>query len=366
MATEKLKIAQVIGNAAIGGVSSCVFNYYKYIDKSKVTFDFYTYGECAFDDKIRAVCPDARIFYIPNVIRFYKAIPALTARFKAEKYDIVHSHMTTLSAFVLKAAKNANVPVRICHSHSAANKYADHKLVKDVLKNFAPKYATHFFACGEDAAKYLFGKRYGESYILKNAIELERFSYRSERDAAKAELGLCGKVIGFIGRFAYQKNLFFLIDAFSLAAKADDNLTLALLGSGDDEKKLKAYVKEKDLCDKVKFFAPTANTELFYAAFDAFALPSRYEGLPVVAIEAQAAGVPCVFSDRITKECSYTSNNLFLPLETSVWANAFKNISAVESKKSDTINSLINAGYDIRVEAKKLTDYYIKIGDKSL
>lgn len=366
MTSEKLKIAQVIGNAAIGGVSSCVFNYYKYIDKSKVTFDFYTYGECAFDDKIRAVCPDARIFYIPNVIRFYKAIPALTAHFKAEKYDIVHSHMTTLSTFVLKAAKNANVPIRICHSHSAANKYVDHKVVKDVLKKFAPKYATHFFACGEDAAKYLFGKRYGESYILKNAIELERFSNISERDATRAALGLSGKVIGFIGRFAYQKNLFFLIDAFSLAAKNDDNLTLVLVGSGDDEKKLKDYVKEKGVREKVKFFAPTATPELFYAAFDVFALPSRYEGLPVVAIEAQAAGVFCIFSNRITPECSFNSNNLFLPLDTLAWANAFKNISAGESKKIDATDELIRAGYDIRVEAKKLTDYYLKIGDKSL
>ena len=219
MTDGKLKIAQVVGNAALGGVSYCVFNYYKHIDRSRVVLDFYTYGESPFDEKIRALDPDARIFTVPSLVRFYKSVPVLTRFFREQNYDAVHSHMTTLSAFVLHAAKKAGVPVRICHSHSAANRYADHKFVKDVLKRFAAKDATHLMACGGDAAKYLFGKDWRKAFIMKNAVELDAFSDVPEKSEAKAALGLSGTVLGFMGRVAYQKNLYFLLDAYSRAAK---------------------------------------------------------------------------------------------------------------------------------------------------
>lgn len=359
MTDGKMKIAQVVGNAALGGVSSCVFNYYKHIDKSKIVFDFYTYGESAFDEKIRALDPSARIFYIPSLIRFYKSVPALTKLFRGQGYDAVHSHMTTLSAFVLAAAKRAGIPVRICHSHSAANRYADHKFVKDVLKHFAAKNATHLMACGTDAAQYLFGKRWRSAKIMKNAVELERFSSLPPKTEAKSALGLSGKVIGFMGRFVYQKNLFFLLNAFSIAAQRDTSITLALTGAGEDGEKLAAQIRKMGLERRVRLFPPTNKPELFYAALDAFCLPSRYEGLPVVAIEAQAAGVPCLFSDLITKECSFLSQNCFLPLNEEKWAQAMQQISSEGVKAVDILRG---EGYDICTAAQQLADYYLAIG----
>lgn len=353
---DKLKIAQVVGNAALGGVSSCVFNYYKYIDKSKITFDFFTYGESAFDERIRAIDPDSRIFYIPGLIRFYKSVPALTKLFKAEGYDAVHSHMTTLSAFVLSAAKRAGVPVRICHSHSAANRYADHAFVKSVLKKFADRNATHRMACGVDAAKYLFGNRWRQAEILKNAIELNSFSQIPPKSEAKAALNLSGKVLGFMGRFAYQKNLYFLIDAFSVAAKRDSELTLILVGDGEERQKLIDYTKKKGV-PRVRFFEATKTPALFYAAMDAFCLPSRYEGLPVVAIEAQAAGVPCLFSELITRECSM-GNNVFLPLKEDAWAAAMQKIPVNSAKGVDILRA---EGYDIHTASERLAEYYFSI-----
>lgn len=354
MTDGKLKIAQVVGNAALGGVSSCVFNYYKHIDRSRVVFDFYTYGESPFDEKIRALDPDARIFTVPSLTRFYKSVPALTRFFREQNYDAVHSHMTTLSAFVLHAAKKAGVPVRICHSHSAANRYADHKFVKDVLKRFAAKDATHLMACGGDAAKYLFGKDWRKAFIMKNAVELDAFSDVPEKSEAKAALGLSGTVLGFMGRFAYQKNLYFLLDAFSLAAKEDPSLTLVLVGDGDERENLVRYAEEK--CGgRVRFFPPTKTPALFYAAMDAFLLPSRYEGLPVVAIEAQAAGVPCLFSDLITRECSFAPQNAFLPLSTKKWAEAMQKIPDKCVKEVDILRA---EGYDIRTAAERLAQTY--------
>ena len=354
---RKIKIAQVIGNASLGGVASCVFNYYKYVDKDKVFFDFFTYGKSGFDEKIREICPDARIFYIPSLIKFYKSVPALTKIFKAEKYDIVHSHMTTLSYFVLKAAKKAKIPVRICHSHSAANKYADHKLIKDILKRFAPIHATHYMACGNAAAEYLFGKKSKDCYIMKNAIEPERFS-ATDSQKAKNQLGLSGNVAGFIGRFVYQKNLFFLLDAFALSIKDNKDLTLALVGDGEQKQKLINYANKMGISSRVKFFEPTKQPELFYSAFDCFLLPSKYEGLPVVAIEAQAMGTPCIFSNLITKECSFLPENKFLPLDCEKWASEISKISA---KSGNFVDFLQKCGYDIRIEAQKLVEYYQKI-----
>ena len=367
MTDGKVKIAQVVGNAALGGVSTCVFNYFKYIDRSKVQFDFYVYAESGFDEKIRAIDPTARIFYIPSLIRFHKAVPAMIKLFRQNGYDAVHSHMTTLSAFVLYAAKRAKVPVRICHAHSVAAPDVDHKFVKKILRPFAVRYATHYMACGTDAAKYMYKKHWQDAVILKNAIELERFANVPERETAKEALGLEGKVFGFLGRFVYQKNLFFLIDSFALAAtlasKFGRNYTLLLIGDGEDKTRLEEYIREFSCADRIRILPPTDKPEMYYAALDAFCLPSRYEGLPVVAIEAQAAGVPCLFSEFVTKECSLLPENEFLTLRDGFWVEAMQKKF---EKSPNTVDILRAAGYDICEEAARLAAYYLAVcGEKS-
>lgn len=221
MHSEKIKVLQIIGDAHLGGVVACLLNYYRHIDTSKFSFDFVTYGPSPFDETVRQICPEAKIFYIaPFHKNPIKGMVQLAKICKSDRYDIAHSHLTTLSAFALASAAIARIPVRICHSHSIFDRRSDHYIIKSILRPFASVFATHLMACSRHAAENLFRKNAGKAFILMNAIEIDRFSSSEEEyKLARQKLALHGKIVIFVGRFVYQKNLPFLIKAFATARK---------------------------------------------------------------------------------------------------------------------------------------------------
>lgn len=347
----RIPAAQIIGNSALGGVAACILNYYSHMDREAFRFDFFTYGPSPFDEKLRAIDPDARIFTIPALDReFYRAVPALKKLLAEGGYPIVHSHMTTLSAFALHAAKGAGAPVRICHAHSTFDRQSDHWIIKSMLRPFAAKDATHLMACGQAAAENLFRARAKEAYILPNAIDLQHFSPDA---GSKSELGLSGRVLLFVGRFANQKNLFFLLEAFA-KARQRENLTLLLVGGGPQEEELKRCAARLCPTGAVRF-VPPCDPAPYYAAADVFCLPSLYEGFPVVGVEAQAAGLPCLFSDKVTREADLCGGNAFLPLDAEVWA---REMCLPRKKNRDGARVLREKHFDIREEAERLADFY--------
>lgn len=347
----RLRAAQIVGNAKLGGVVSSILNYYSHIDRTRWRFDFFTYGPSSLDEKLKELDSEARVVYIPRLdTQFYKAVPQLAKQLKSGEYAVAHSHMTTLSAFALRAAKGAGVPVRVCHAHSTFDRHSDHYLIKAALRPFAAADATVRMACGELAAQNLFGRRAKEAVILPNAIDLERFAPDPQ---AKARLGLEGRCLLFVGRFAPQKNLPFLLDAFALALRRRP-MTLLLLGAGDEEKALRARAAQPDLAGHVRFL-PQGDPAPWYAAADAFVLPSLYEGFPVVGLEAQAAGLPCLFSDKITRAADVCGSAAFLPLGREIWAEA---MAKDMPRLTDGAARLRRAGYDIRQEAGRLCEVY--------
>lgn len=360
MQTEnRIKILHIVGNARIGGVVSCLLNYFRGADLKKYRFDFVTYGKCAFDDTVHETDPEAKIYYIPRLDRRpLSAMRALKKICREENYAAVHSHMTTLSAFALPPAARAHVPVRICHSHSAFDKNSDHYLIKKLLRPFAAKKATALMACSAHAAENLFGARAKEAYVLPNAIPAAKFySTAEERAEAKAALRLTGKTALFVGRFVYQKNLFFLLKAFAAAQKTAD-MTLVLVGGGADEQALREQAADLGIEKRVRF-VPPCDPAPYYKAADVFLLPSRYEGLGIVAIEAQAAGLPCILSDAVPKEADISGACTFLPAETQedaeLWA---KEMAKDMPKTEDARDKIERAGYDIEKQAHLLTDIY--------
>ena len=347
----RIPVAQIIGNSALGGVAACILNYYSHMDRERYRFDFFTYGPSPFDEKLHGIDSEAKVYTIPSLDKnFYKAVPVLRKLLKEGGYPIAHSHMTTLSAFALRAAKGAGVPVRICHAHSTFDRQSDHWLVKSVLRPFAAKDATHLMACGRAAAENLFRGRAGEAYILPNAIDLEHFSPNAGN---KSALGLHGRTALFVGRFANQKNLFFLLDAFEKASERED-LTLVLVGSGPQERELRDYAARLNAGSAVRF-VPPCDPAPYYAAADVFCLPSLYEGFPVVGVEAQAAGLPCLFSDKITREAGLCGDNAFLPLDAEVWAGE---MLRPREKTAAPAQILREKHFDIRREAENLTKFY--------
>lgn len=364
--TKKIKIAQVIGDATTGGVISCVMNYFRYIDTSKVQFDFYTYGPSPFDEEI--ISRGGRVFHFPSVFAFFKCVRSLRRQFKEERYDIVHAHMTSLSFVSLLAAKRAGVKHRICHAHSTTNKEEKFVyLVKSCLKHISTWYATDLAGCSKLSIDWLYGKKAAKkAYLMHNAIDLEKFLAASEkRQEFRAQYGLenC-RVIGHIGRFEFQKNIPFLVKAFALARKSRDDLRLVLVGGGSEFENVKQLVDKLKIADKVLFMTERRNVEEYYALFDVFALPSRYEGLPLVAIEAQAMGIPCLLSDCITKETDVTGHVEYLPiLSANFWSIELQ--KAVDTKgRYDGVKAVAEHGYDIRVEAQKLLQYYLEVSKK--
>lgn len=366
----RVKIAQVLGDASLGGVRSCILNYMRFAPKERFCFDFFVYegsggAETAagripgdFAEEVRAIDPEAKVFSFPRIDRHpLAAMRALRRAFRDGGYAAVHAHMTTLSALVLPAAKAAGVPVRICHAHSSFDRQSDHCFAKAALRPFAAIFATHRMACGKLAAESLYRKKANEAFILPNAIDVSRFASASPavlpQSFAPASPAQKMRLLVFAGRFVPQKNLFFLLDAFAAALPLRP-MALALLGDGPQKEALRAHAKMRGI-EKSVLFLPPQDPAPWYAAADALVLPSLYEGMPVVAAEAQAAGIVCLFSDKVTREADICGEARFLPLDTEIWAQA---MAGGLPPKADNAAKLAAAHYDIRTEAARLTDFY--------
>lgn len=363
---QPVRIAQVLGNAAFGGVIVWLMNFFRNIDRTKFLFDFYMYAPSPYDDEIRAL--GGRVFYWPRVTNVFSAYRILKKAFRDNGYSTVHVHMTTLSFVALAAAKSAGVPRRICHSHSTANPHEGWKYAVKMLIRPLPKlFATDLAGCSELAIRWLYGAKCADKAVLvHNAVDLDRYrvsdGYAVE---AKKRLGLSGrKVIGFAGRFERQKNLPWLIDVFAEVARRRDDAVLVLAGAGSEKQMLLRRAEEKGIADKIFFFGKVEDVNALYAAMDIFVLPSLFEGLPLVAIEAQAAGLFCLMSDNITREAAVTDNCAFLPLDdVNEWADSV--LAVLEAARNyDGPEALSGGPYDIRLEAKKLEELYSRVPER--
>lgn len=359
MKIKVLRVAQVIGKANAGGVESCIMNYYRNIDKTKIQFDFLVENTCKIIDREKIESMGGKVIIIPPYTKIFKYIKELKKIFKEGNYDIVHSNMNTLSVFTLFAAWLAKVKIRIAHSHSTTNKKEWKKnIVKNILRPFSKLFATDYFACSELAGRWLFGNRTfneGKVTIINNAIEVERFLYSEEvRKQMRKELNVEDKfVIGHIGRFVEQKNHSYLIDIFYEVQKERPNSILLLVGNGPLYEEIYKKVEKLGISEKVIFAGVHKHPEKYYQAMDVFVLPSLYEGLPVVGVEAQANLLPCFFADTITKEILINENVEMIGLE-----NIFKWVNAILMKdlrvRKENVNKIIDSKYDIKNEVKKM------------
>ena len=365
---EPIRVAHIIGKWLGGGVEAVVMNYYRHIDRSKIQFDFLCDEDSTNIPYEEIEQLGGRVILIPPYQKIFKYQKELIRIFKENNYKIVHSHINTLSVFPLRAAKKAGVKVRIAHSHSTTNKKEWKKnLLKQVLRPFSKVYATDYMCCSELAGRWLFGdKAYasGQVYLLNNAIDLDKFKYNeSLRKEKRKELGISDDtiVIGHIGRFVAQKNHTFLIDIFNEVHRKNSNSLLLLVGQGPLKEEMENKVRELKLNDSVRFLGQRNDVNELYQAFDVLCLPSLYEGLPVVGVEAQASGILCILSDDMTKETKVLESTKFNSLENNSlnWAELILN--SVESyKRSNTSEKMTESKFNIDVEVKNLENYYLK------
>lgn len=366
---EPIRVAQIIGKWLGGGVESVVMNYYRHIDRTKIQFDFICDEDSTNIPYEEIEKMGGKVILIPPYQKVFKYHKKLKEVLKSGGYKIVHSHINTLSVFSLFAVKCAGVPVRIAHSHSTTNKKEKKKnLLKQVLRPFSRVFATDYMCCSELAGRWLFGnKEYdnGNVYLLNNAIDLDKFKYDEEkRKEKRKELNIEDStlVIGHVGRFVEQKNHRFLIDIFNEVHKQKENSILLLAGQGPLMEEMKEKVKILGLEKNVMFLGQRSDINELYQTFDVFCLPSLYEGLPVVGVEAQATGLLCELSNDMTKETKVLDTTRFISLNTSAeeWATIILDDYS-KFKRHDTTSEITKNNFNIKNETSKLENEYSKL-----
>lgn len=364
-----MRILHIVNDLSnIGGIQKWIMNYFEYIDRNKIVFDFAYHNSCeplnqSFVDKIYNL--GGNIIELPKI-----SVCSLRENTKifrevlhcGEKYKIVHCHMANAAFLYLKVAKEENVPVRILHSHQ--NKAADQfsHVVRNIpLIKMGLKYSNLRFACSSLAGDWLFKNQ--KYQVIPNAIDLQRFDYSEiRRKNIRQKMNCENKfVIGSVGRLCAQKNYFFAIDIFSKIKKLKHNAVFWIIGIGPLEQKLKAYVEALDLKESIIFLGSRNDISDFYQGMDAFFLPSLYEGLGIVNIEAQASGLHCIVSDAMPEEVFATNlieaHSLEAPKDE--WVNAFLEVVDSNIKRKSSLSLLQQANFDIKQQAKNLEKYYL-------
>lgn len=359
---QPIRIAQVLNRMDCGGIEAVVMNYYRHIDHEQIQFDFYFAEGSTFPQREELERLGAGIYPIPAYSRPLAYHRALYSAFRKHGYKVVHAHLSTMSVFALFAAWRADVPVRICHNHSTAAWGEGKKtLLKYLLRPFNKLFATDWFACGEKAGRWMYGDRAfekGKVHVMPNAIGTEKFAFDSAaRVQLRQDLGIPPEafVVGHVGRFTYAKNHEFLLQVFALLKQRRPDARLLLVGEGELEQQIRDKVADLGLRHDVMFTGARDDVAKLYSVMDVFCLPSRYEGFPVVALEAQANGLPFLFSDRVTKEAAYTKTVKQFPLDdAAVWAAAID--SAADRFKTQPDKTIP----DIKQAAKALEKFYLQ------
>lgn len=373
MNTEQpIRVAQLVGKVVTGGVDAVVMNYYRHIDTTKVQFDFIMDGYDATPIDNEIIARGGRIYKVESYDRsILKNMRQYYRIFSDNRYGMVHAHLNTLSVFPLFMATLAGVKVRIAHSHSTAVK-SEHlrTAVKYLLRPFARLFSTHYCACSVYAGRWLFGKRcckVGKVKIIPNAIDIKRFSFHPEvREHTRSLLGLQDAfTVGHVGRFMYQKNHDFVIDIFKEIHDKLPNSTLILVGGGELFNNVKEKVDRLGLDEHVRFLGVRFDVPQLLQAMDIMVFPSRYEGLGLVTIEAQAAGLPTIASQAVPAEAKVTELLQYCSLSqpAEAWAKSVLAFSNEFVRTNQTIQ-LYDAGLDITQAAAELTLWYEQLFGK--
>lgn len=367
-----IRVLHSVSNMDRAGIETMIMNYYRHVDRNKVQFDFLCNKSKigAYDEEIQSM--GGRIFRTPglNPIKWFKYEKMVRNLLKENlEIKVVHSHNGAFSLQAQLAAKKSNIKNRIVHVHGTKIDFNLKLPLKLLYKQFLKLTSNYYWGCGKEAVRYYFGDKIikeNKFRVIKNAIEVDKFLYSEEkRNKLRKEYDLDNKfVIGNVARFMKQKNHTFILDLFKVILSKNQKAVLILLGDGELQEDMKAKAKELGIEKSVMFMGNVDNVNEMYQAMDVFLLPSLFEGLPVVGIEAQASGLKCIMSDTITDEVAVTNNIKFLNLKNDSlekWADEILSNETYERK--DMSKEIINAGYSIEVEAKKLQDIYLKMGE---
>ncbi len=332
------------------------------MDRSNFKFEI-----AAIDRNHRQVFHDpfealgARIHYMPK--DYIKRLLYISKLIYYGNYNIVHSHIELPSAIYLLIAKIFGVKARIAHAHMA---FLDYSSIKNkIMQRLLNKVSTHRWGCSPDAVIGLFGNKYGqEATIVYNAIDIKKYSFNeNRRNEYRRNMLLDDKyVVGFIGRLTHQKNIFYLLKIFDELQKIKGDAILLVVGTGEQEQQFISKIKELKLESKILLLGVRDDVNHLMKAMDVLLLPSRWEGLGIVLIEAQAAALKCIASNKVPQSTNVSPYILYRSIEDDPksWANTVKKHCDGYSRQS--IDEIIASNhYDITQEAFYLSEKYINV-----
>lgn len=371
MTNAPIRVLQVVPSLnRSAGIARVVYNWNRFHDESRVHFDFLHHSSRngilmhneRYDEELEAT--GSKVYTVnyaaDDLRRFMREVHEVFEKV-GFSYDIVHCHMPNSAFCVLREAELAGIKHRVLHSHlnNSSDKFL-HRLRNVPLNAIGKHYATDRIACSEDAGHFLFGSQ--PFTVINNGIPLEQFAYSLEsKERLRAELGIghIDPVIGCVGRFVKQKNFPFAIRVFAKFHEAFPDGKMLILGDGDNRDELKKTIMTEHLSDAVILAGVREDINKLYSVMDVFFMPSLYEGLPVSAVEAQAAGLPCVYSDKVPKETDITGTGAFVSLDNGVeqWINVLT-VALNGGRLMENPILLEQRGYSAKANAELLMQHY--------
>lgn len=370
-AKEPVKVLYFVDRMLRGGIQTFVLENWRHMDHNKVKIDFLLLDDGNTYELEDTLCRLGSTVYklkgiwVRKPKDFISYRRAMDTFFKEHhNYRVVHLHSSSKNYMVLKYAKKHGIPVRIAHSHCIGFQTTSRGqiLIGNLFKPLLKYYATDYFACSEDAGRWLFGKE--KITVIKNAVDIDKYRYIPiKADRVRKDLKLDGKkVVGHVGRFTHQKNHAFLIDIFKELVDLDSDYRLLLVGEGALEEQIKAKAKAYEIEEKILFIGFKTNVEDYMQAMDLFVFPSDFEGLGLVLIEAQDAGLPCYTSKNVVPQEAKVSDLLtYIPLENGpkMWAEQIDKTWQKVKRETPEV-SIAGRGYSIIETAKQLEKYYLE------
>ena len=369
---KKRKICIYCETWESGGIESFLFSILKHLDMQRFSVDIVAASlkDSVFTQELKQIGVQFR--ELSGSTRHMRHnLEMLRKIMEEQQYDVLHLNIyQALSMCYAREAKKANVPVRIIHSHNTALRKSKTRALKRMIhavaKQCFSRNGTQFLACSSNAARFLFPKRIIDNrlfFVVPNGIETDRFRFdQKKRDCFREQWGLQDQfVIGNIGRLCYQKNQSFLLDVFSQLHSIQTKSKLLLVGAGNDEQMLRNKARSLNIEQDVLFYGTTSVPEEALWAMDAFVFPSRFEGLGIVAIEAQAAGLPVFCSEAIPKEAFVTKQMYSIPLREGA-VNWAKRISAfrIVQDRAAMATQVRQSGFDIQDVAEGIEKRYLE------
>lgn len=360
-----IRVLHIMGCSDVGGISTVVLNYYRFIDRTEIRFDIALTVPTVGRNALELQALGANIHFLPlkseGLGAFQQALRELLER---EQYDAVHVHESETCYVALQVAKKLGIRCRVAHSHTCS----PYEGIKGELRRLSGcvlnyHFASHVIGCGKLAGERVFGKwnmRRPKARVLPNAIDTAKFAYDEKiREEVRAELGLEGKfVLGMVGRLCVEKNYPFALELVASACREDPDCLLVIAGGGEEQETIEGNIEELGISENVKLLGRRSDVDRLYQAFDVFLLTSFTEGYPVAAVEAMAAGLPVLLSDAITDELKFGSAVEYLPLnQKEKWLAAVRRLKG-DTGRTERQREPEQQGLDIRTAVKQLETIY--------